>query len=76
MVRHITYDVCELCFGYIIVQKQIDIGADGVIVNRFYLKSIYKGKPRWSLDYAHAKAYKSEGAALKVINQLDKELWR
>lgn len=36
-----------------------------------YLKSIYKGKPRYSMDYLYSKKYKTLKSATKVVKVLE-----
>lgn len=51
-------------YGYIVRLDKSEKRAGGV--HSLYIKSIYKGVPKYTLDYGRAKAYKSEKHAARV----------
>lgn len=55
--------------GYIIRLDGSEKAAGGV--HSLYIKSIYKGLPCYTLDYAHAKTYKSEKTAARINERIN-----
>lgn len=56
------YLISRMSYGYIIGYQENK--------TRYYLKSIYNGNCKYTLDYCHAKPYKTRNAAVNAIDRI------
>lgn len=63
--KQMKFEVERLWYGWIVKSKH-------KYPKTLYLVKIYKGKPEFSRDYAHARSYTTESKAKQIAAQLSR----